>query len=91
MYAIRIEKDITPENLEELGVRDWPQWSCEVSSFDWTYDSDETCYILEGEVTVTPEGGAAVTLGRGDLVTFPKGMSCVWNVTAPVRKHYRFE
>ena len=58
---------------------------------DWTYDAEETCYVLEGEVTVTPEGGEPVTIGRGDLVTFPKGMRCVWDISAPIRKHCRFD
>ncbi len=76
--------------LKELGVHDWPTWSCEVSEFPWTYDDHETCYLLEGEVVVTPEGGEPVHIGRGDLVTFPAGLSCSWRVLAPVRKHYRF-
>lgn len=29
-------------------------------------------------------------MGRGDLVIFPAGMRCVWDVRVPVRKHYRF-
>jgi uncharacterized protein len=29
-------------------------------------------------------------VGAGALVTFPAGMSCTWNITAPVKKHYRF-
>jgi len=38
-------------------------------------------YILQGRVIVTPtSGGKAVTVGKGDLVTFPEGMSCVWYV-----------
>jgi uncharacterized protein len=31
-----------------------------------------------------------VEFGAGDLVTFPKGMSCVWKIASAVRKHYRF-
>jgi len=47
--------------------------------------------ILEGDVIVTPEGGGdAVRVGKGDLVTFPVGMSCTWEVQKPVRKHYSF-
>jgi uncharacterized protein len=61
-----------------------------VSEFPWHYDEQEVCYFLEGEVTVTPEGGNPVKIGKGDLVTFPAGMSCVWNVYKPVRKHYKF-
>jgi uncharacterized cupin superfamily protein len=46
--------------------------------------------LLEGDVTVTPEGGEAVRFGAGDLVVFAAGLSCTWDVHAPVRKHYRF-
>jgi hypothetical protein len=40
-------------------------------------------------VVVTPEEGEPVTVGEGDLVTFPEGMDCTWKVREPVRKHYR--
>jgi len=78
------------EQLEQLGVAGWPIWSCGVSRFPWTYDEQETCLLLEGDVTVMPEGGEAVRFGAGDLVVFPAGLSCTWDVHAPVRKHYRF-
>jgi len=76
--------------IEELGIKNWPIWSCDESSFDWTYSDKETCLLLEGEVTVTPERGQSVKFCAGDLVTFPKGMKCRWEVHKPVRKHYRF-
>lgn len=87
---IRIHPAPTPAQLRELGVEDWPTWGTGIARFPWTYDMDETCYLLEGEVVVTPEGGAPVTLRAGDLVTFPAGMSCTWDVRRPLRKHYRF-
>lgn len=90
MRQIRIEHNPSPEKLKQLGVSSWPIWEKEVSEFPWYYDSDETCYILEGEVEVTPEGGAPVRIARGDLVTFPQGMSCTWKILRPIRKHYRF-
>lgn len=76
--------------LAQLGVARWPIWTKEVSRFPWTYDARETCYLLAGEVTVTPAGGAPVRFGAGDLVTFPAGLHCTWDIHAPVRKHYRF-
>jgi len=91
MKKITVVKQPGESQLEKLGVRSWPIWTKEVSEFPWTYDGQETCYFLEGEVEVTPQGGEAVTMGQGDLVTFPDGMSCSWKVTKPVRKHYRFE
>jgi len=80
----------TPRQLDELGIDTWPIWEKEVSSFPWTYDMKEVCYILEGEVTVTPEGEAPVSIKAGDLVTFPKGMRCQWDINQAIRKHYQF-
>ena len=90
--AVMIQVDANPSEatLAELGVYGWPIWTKEVSEFPWTYDEAETCYFLAGEVTVTPDGGEPVTVGKGQLVTFPAGMSCTWAVTQPVRKHYKF-
>jgi hypothetical protein len=64
----------TETTIQELGIKNWPIWTCDVSSFDWTYEDQETCLLLEGEVTVTPEGGTPVQFGAGDLVVFPAGM-----------------
>ena len=85
---VLVEKP-TDQKLKDLGVKGWPIWTKEISSFDWFYDEQEICYFLEGEVTVkTPDG--EVSFGKGDLVTFPLGLKCVWNVKKPVRKHYKF-
>ncbi|GAB4278242.1 MAG: cupin domain-containing protein [Oscillatoriaceae cyanobacterium] len=88
---IKIERQPTPETLQQLGVTRWPIWTKEASEFPWTYDDAETCYFLEGDVIVTPDGGTPVTMGKGDLVTFPAGMSCTWNIRRAVKKHYNFE
>ena len=74
----------------EPGCDELPTWGCGVSTFPWTYDEQETCFLLEGDVTVTPDGGEPVRFGVGDLVVFDQGLSCTWDVHAPVRKHYRF-
>ena len=78
------------EKLEELGVFNWSIWTKEVSEFPWTYEEKETCYFLEGKVVVTPDGGEPVKMGKGDLVTFPAGMSCTWKINKEVKKHYQF-
>ena len=88
---INITKTPSNEQLESLGVLNWPIWSKEPSTFPWTYDSNETCYFLEGDVIVTPKGGEPVQMGKGDLVTFPQGMSCTWEIREPVSKHYTFD
>jgi len=90
MTDIKIEKQPAEERLKADGVFAWPIWEAEVSEFPWTYDASETCYFLEGDVEVTPDGGTPTRVGPGDLVTFPAGMSCTWKIFQPVRKHYRF-
>ncbi len=87
---IKVEHQPSHDRLEELGVSRWPIWTKEISEFPWTYDERETCYLLEGEVVVTPTGGEPVQIGKGDLVTFPAGMSCTWKILKDVRKHYHF-
>ena len=90
MSEIKVEKTPSDERLRELGVPNWPIWSKEASEFPWSYDEQETCYILEGDVVVTPDGGEPVEMGQGDLVVFPQGMSCTWEIRRDVRKHYKF-
>lgn len=90
MAEIKIEKGVPETQLRKLGVFAWPVWEKELSEFPWFYDEQETCYILSGSVEVLPHGGKPVRIGKGDLVTFPKGMRCTWKVLRDVRKHYRF-
>jgi uncharacterized cupin superfamily protein len=90
MNEIMIIENPSDEVLQEMGALSWPIWEKEESEFPWSYDAEETCYLLEGEVTVTPNGGDPVQFSAGNLVTFPQGMSCTWNISKAVRKHYRF-
>ncbi|MEW6103940.1 MAG: cupin domain-containing protein [bacterium] len=86
---IKVEKP-TNERLKELGVSNWGKWECPVSRFNWEYDCDERCYILEGEVNIeTKEGNTKIE--KGDVVLFPKGLKCTWDVKKEIKKVYRFE
>ena len=87
---IKVISKASQQQLDDLNVNSWPIWSKEPSTFPWHYSDEETCYFLEGDVTVTPEGGEPVTMGKGDLVTFAKGLSCTWEIRSEVRKHYTF-
>jgi uncharacterized cupin superfamily protein len=87
---ILIEHNPSPAKLEVMGVYDWPIWTKEVSSFPWKYDQQETCYLLAGQAIVTADGGKSVEFGAGDLVIFPAGLSCTWDIREAVEKHYEF-
>ena len=84
----KIEKG-EEKKMAQLGVFNWPVWECEPSVFDWHYDQEESCLILEGEITVKT-AYEEVAINPGDYVTFPKGLDCTWTVVKPVRKHYTF-
>ncbi len=90
MVDIVVVRNAPEDELTRRGVRSWPIWTKEISVFPWSYDQPEVCYFLEGDVVVTPKGGEGVRIGKGDLVTFPRGLDCTWEVRAPVRKHYNF-
>ncbi|KAJ4732599.1 RmlC-like cupins superfamily protein [Rhynchospora pubera] len=91
--GVIVEKNPPESRLTELSVRQWPKWGCPPSNFPWTYSSKETCYLLEGKVKVYPEGhnNEYVEIEAGDLVVFPKGMSCTWDVSVGVDKHFKFD
>ena len=91
MSEINVVHDPDEEKLNALGVREWSIWTKEASEFPWHYDARETCYFLEGDVEVRPDGGEGGRMGKGDLVSFPQGMSCTWKIQSDVKKHYRFE
>jgi len=79
-----------PTDAEKQEASTWPIWSKQASEFPWQYDEQETCLILEGQVTVTNEEGETFDFGAGDYVIFPRGMKCRWHVKQDVRKHYKF-
>ena len=96
MEKIKIEK-ISNAQRQELSIPDAPQdiggwavWECEPSVFDWHYSDKEVAYVYEGKVKVKT-ADEEVAINEGDLVTFPKGLNCTWQVLERIRKVYKFE
>ena len=63
-------------------------WSCTPGVFDWVYDGDETCTILEGEAVIKIKGGRSKRLRAGDFVNFPKGLKTRWTVKKRILKTF---
>jgi uncharacterized cupin superfamily protein len=61
-------------------------WECTAGRFTWRYHSDETIYFLDGEVTISFEGGPARRYGAGDTVHFSRGAVATWEVKTFIRK-----
>ncbi len=85
-----IVKKPSHEEIEQC--KSWPIWTCGISTFDWDYTQTETCLVLDGKVSVKDRpSGEEVSFGPGDLVIFPVGLKCTWQVAEAVKKHYNFE
>lgn len=91
MNEIKIKHNPSEFSLKRHRVQQWQTWSKEISVFPWHFNEQETIYMVEGEVIVTPDGGTPVTITKGDFAVFPKGMSCIWDVRQPVLKHYQLK
>ena len=81
-------KKATTEEIEQSSS--WGTWSKEPSEFPWYYDEKETCYILEGNATVTDTNGNQLSFGPGDLVEFEQGLECTWKIDKTIKKKYKF-
>lgn len=82
-------RKISEEEIILRGIREWPVWEKEISGFSYTYEEEEWCYMLEGEVAIE-NASVVYTLAPGDFVVLTKGLSCTWDIKQPVRKHYNF-
>lgn len=85
---IQIEHRPAALKLDVMGVYDWPMQSLEPGEFVHDYAQAETCYILSGSATLTPANGPILNIERGDLISFPAGLSCTWTIHSPVKTHY---
>ncbi|KAG8389137.1 hypothetical protein BUALT_Bualt02G0197900 [Buddleja alternifolia] len=91
---IIVQKAPSESQLSELGIKYWPKWGCPPGKYQLKFDAQETCYLVRGKVKVYPknsESEEVVEFGAGDLVVIPKGLSCTWDVSVAVDKHYKFE
>jgi hypothetical protein len=95
-----------PTEQEVAQMQSLPTWGCEVSEFKWAYNDRETCLLIKGRVTlmydedldfnkndiedIVAKAKNKAEFGVGDLVTFEKGLQCVWLVTEDVEKYYKF-
>ncbi|KAG4188859.1 hypothetical protein ERO13_A08G191450v2 [Gossypium hirsutum] len=95
--GIFVEKNPSDSKLSELNIKCWPKWGCSPGKYQLKFDAEETCYLLKGKVRVYPKASSStstaemVEFGAGDLVIIPKGLSCIWDVSIAVDKHYQFQ
>lgn len=88
MAKIIIEH-LDQSEINTRGIPAWPVWEKEISRFDWSYDGNEECLIIEGEVIVETDDDK-FSIKKGDFVTFKSGLKCIWDIKKPIKKYYNF-
>ena len=62
-------------------------WHCTPGVFMLSSPA-ETITLIEGDVTITPEGGEPLTVAAGDVAFIPEGTRARWEVHETVRKGF---
>ena len=86
---VLITSPCSASEIIQYGIKSWPIWECEPSKFQWNYDAKEICLIIEGQATISTKKGEFYLIKAGDLDEFPAGLSCEWEITKNIKKHYR--
>ncbi len=56
MALVKIEK-ISEDQIKQNKIWSWDIWTKEISHFEWHYDCQKECLILEGEIIVETDNG----------------------------------
>ena len=86
---VLIKSPCSASVIIQYGIKNWPIWESEASNFSWNYREKEICLIIEGEAKIKTEAEEIYIIKSGDLVEFPKGISCEWHIIKSLKKHYR--
>ena len=86
---VLIKSPCSASLIIQYGIKNWPIWECEPSIFSWNYSEKEICLIIEGEAKIKTEAGESYLIKSGDLVEFPEGLSCEWQIIKRFKKHFR--
>lgn len=62
-------------------------WHCTPGVFMLS-SPGETITLIEGDVTITPEGGEPVDVQAGEIAYIPEGTRAKWEVRETVRKGF---
>ncbi|MCO5548562.1 hypothetical protein L7F22_002022 [Adiantum nelumboides] len=91
LYRIYVERNITKERAEELGVQRWRRWESGKSEHDFGWQADEQVYITKGFLQVKPlECPDSAYFYAGDLVRFPKWFQATLFIEKDYEHRYRF-
>lgn len=63
-------------------------WEATTGTWHASYQFYEFVHLIEGRITITPDGGDPVTLTPGDAFVVEPTFKGTWTIEEPVRKHF---
>lgn len=66
-------------------------WEATVGTYHATYASWEFVHLIEGKITITPDGGESYTVSAGDAFVIEKGFAGTWKIEENVKKHFHIK
>ncbi len=66
-------------------------WEATPGTYHATYTAYEFVHVIEGRMTITPDGGAPVHLGPGDAFVVEPDFKGLWKIEETIRKHFDFK
>lgn len=83
-----MERDLTAEQMDELGVGRWAIISWPPSERLWICDEPETSYVLAGQAKILTESGQTIAVGPSDLIHCPAGSICTWVIRDELKRRF---
>jgi uncharacterized cupin superfamily protein len=63
-------------------------WTATAGTYHATYAEYEFVHIIEGSITITPDGEESMDVGPGDAFVVEAGFTGTWEIKEPVLKHF---
>ncbi len=63
-------------------------WEATIGTWHAAYKFYEFVHLIEGQITITPDGAPSVTLRPGDAFVVEPGFKGTWTIEVPVKKHF---
>lgn len=63
-------------------------WEATPGVYHATYAAWEFVHMIEGRITITPDGGDSFDVGPGDAFVIENGFAGTWEIKEKVLKHF---
>ncbi len=71
---------------DESMISGW--WEATPGTYHASYESWEFVHLIEGQITITPDGGSPNQVGPGDAFVVEKGFKGTWKIEQKALKHF---